>query len=599
MNPSSPPSEPAIFTAIPTNSGTAASTPRPTRVRARPKTSRSSERNNAKVCRPALGACTTADSTVASLGDIEALPGERDKGLFQARAFQPEAVDADIGRDQRSRELLDRELTGIAFDGLVGGLEVGDAQSLKGLGCLLQIRRTDDQARPELRPQLGDRGLPEQLAAAHDGRMRADLLDLGEQVGRGEDRRTVACEVADQMPDLACSLRVESVGRLVQHEQLPALHQRDRDRQPLPHAQRVRADLLAGRVGQADALQRLTCPRLPGLGVSGPVGRIETQQIRLTGPERVERRSFDQRSDPWQNPQLRLRHRLAQQLDLARRRRDQPEQHPDGRRLPGAVRSEEAEHASGRHLEIDRVHRHLPTVEPLRQSAGDDRRAHGQRGAFAAAACRVSGVTRPTNTRPSSVISALTIVLVSTFPVPQLPWTVGALASSWPSGPFAIRSAVLAPRSIATASQPWPITVGSAAFGVPGFVGAIVFGVSGFGGTLRGSSRVVGTLRSVTFTPFGGVNVKVLAAGTSNDTALKPSSTAASLPVRGITVTSSGTQVFESIASVTEPTVVLSVFGTSRSLYASRPATFSVPLTWTLVVGSMESRNCLATACGS
>ena len=95
------------------------------------------------------------------------------------------------------------------------------------------------------------------------------------------------------------------------------------------------------------------------------------------------------------------------------------------------------------------------------------------------------------------------------------------------------------------------------------------------------------------------MNAKVLAAGTSNDTEENPSWTAGSLPVRGITVTSSGTHVLESTASVTEPTVVLSVFGTRRSLYASRPATFSVPLTATLVVGSIASRNCFATACGS
>lgn len=66
-------------------------------------------------------------------------------------------------------------------------------------------------------------------------------------------------------------------------------------------------------------------------------------------------------------------------------------------------------------------------------------------------------MTRPMKTRPSSVIRALTILVVSTRPEPQPPWTVGAFASNWSSGPF---PAYTCPRTITTLSQPFPITVG-------------------------------------------------------------------------------------------------------------------------------------------
>ena len=63
-------------------------------------------------------------------------------------------------------------------------------------------------------------------------------------------------------------------------------------------------------------------------------------------------------------------HRLRpSSVVVAGGRPDQPEQHPDGGGLPGAVGPQEAVHAAPRHREVDAVDRGL-AAEPLGQAAG-------------------------------------------------------------------------------------------------------------------------------------------------------------------------------------------------------------------------------------
>ena len=83
--------------------------------------------------------------------------------------------------------------------------------------------------------------------------------------------------------DLAGALGVETVGRLVQDEEFAALHQRDRDGQALPHAERVRAELLAGRVREADPFERLTRAGLAGPGSA--VRSAASNRSRLACPD--------------------------------------------------------------------------------------------------------------------------------------------------------------------------------------------------------------------------------------------------------------------------------------------------------------------------
>ena len=160
----------------------------------------------------------------------------------------------------------------------------------------------------------------------------------------------VGGQVADQVPHLAGALRVEAVGRLVEHQQVARHQQGVGDGQPLPHAERVRPVALLRRGQQPDPVQRgvdpgpRTCagrwpgrPRPAGPGWParrGRGGRPAPRPGRRPGAARVP--AAGRASD------------CAEQPDLARGGRDQPEQHPDGGGLAGAVGPEEAVHRAAR-----------------------------------------------------------------------------------------------------------------------------------------------------------------------------------------------------------------------------------------------------------
>src|SRR6476619_1149280 len=76
-----------LLTAIEMNTGTAARTTRPARLRRRRNISRSSDSRN----RGDTGRGRASGRTVASAADIEALPGERDEDVLQGRGVHREA----------------------------------------------------------------------------------------------------------------------------------------------------------------------------------------------------------------------------------------------------------------------------------------------------------------------------------------------------------------------------------------------------------------------------------------------------------------------------------------------------------------------------
>ena len=64
---------------------------------------------------------------------------------------------------------------------------------------------------------------------------------------------------------------------------------------------------------------------------------------------------------------------LAEQVGMAGRRADHPEQHPDRRRLAGAVKAEEGVDLASGDPEVDPVDRQHVAAVPLRQAARGDR----------------------------------------------------------------------------------------------------------------------------------------------------------------------------------------------------------------------------------
>lgn len=193
-------------------------------------------------------------------------------------------------------------------------------------------------------------------------------------MGGEKDRGPVGRQLPYQRPDLTHALRVEAIGRLVEHQQFPRLQQRGRESQPLFHAQGVRLGLLARGRGQPDPVQRGGDAAAPGARIGAGVGGVVAQQIVPAIQEPVQRGPFDQRAHLRQYGPNGARHGFAEDRGAARGRLDEPHQHPDGGGLAGAVGPQEPEDAAVGHAQIESVDGQLaapvPLGEPVRLDDG-------------------------------------------------------------------------------------------------------------------------------------------------------------------------------------------------------------------------------------
>ena len=120
------------------------------------------------------------------------------------------------------------------------------------------------------RGQRGQLVLQHEPAAVEHADPRAQLLDLGQQVAGQEDRRPGAVQLEQQLADLGDALRVQAVGRLVEHQQLGTAQQRAGQPEPLPHAERVGLDRPPADPGEADLLEHLVDPLPRGCAATPP-----------------------------------------------------------------------------------------------------------------------------------------------------------------------------------------------------------------------------------------------------------------------------------------------------------------------------------------
>ena len=139
-----------------------------------------------------------------------------------------------------------------------------------------------------------DRGhvlLQHQTSAVEHADPGGHLLDLGEQVAGQEDRGAVAVQPEQQLADVADALRVEAVGRLVEHEQRWSSHQGGGEPEPLLHAERVglRRTLVA-----RDRARPARAPRRCGPG--------ERRGVRADRPRRRRGRGWRDRTGAGRRP---------------------------------------------------------------------------------------------------------------------------------------------------------------------------------------------------------------------------------------------------------------------------------------------------------
>ena len=243
-------------------------------------------------------------------------------------------------------------------------------------------------ARGGARDQVGDRALVEHAAGADDRDAVAQLLDLAHQVAREQHGHALVGEPADQHAHVAHPRRVEPGGRLVEQQQPRRAQQRPGDAEALAHAVRVAADLVLGAAGEVDGVERLVDP------VLGAVAVERRHQLEVAAPAqvRVEARRLDEARDAVEGASALEQRIAAEEARGALVGPDQPEQHPQRRRLAGPVGSEVAVDVAGAHGQVDVVDRRDVAValdQPARLDRG--RRHHSPLAAFSAA----TGGTEP------------------------------------------------------------------------------------------------------------------------------------------------------------------------------------------------------------
>lgn len=128
---------------------------------------------------------------------------------------------------------------------------------------------------------------------------------------------------------------VQTVGRLVEHEQPGLGEQGGRETEPLTHPERETAGLVVGDSGEPDLIEGVVDPRRScvvsakrGQVLSGGERRVQTWAVHETG-DAV--RSGERPSD-----------RRTQDLQLARVGDGQAQQQAEQRCLPGTVRAHQA-----------------------------------------------------------------------------------------------------------------------------------------------------------------------------------------------------------------------------------------------------------------
>ena len=216
----------------------------------------------------------------------------------------------------------------------------------------------DDRPRPRQRlgRHLKGRGaaqfvhsaLAHQLAARDHADPVADLLHLTEQVAGEHDRVAVPAEFADEPAHVGDAGRVEPVGRLVQDQQFRILQQCRGQTEALLHAQRVRGELVAAPVGEADDRQHFLHARVRHRAVAR-----ERAQVVPAAEVGIEGGRLDEHADVDQCP--RVARLGVEHPHGARGRADQTEQDAQRRGLAGAVGSEEAVDLAPAHGEVELV----------------------------------------------------------------------------------------------------------------------------------------------------------------------------------------------------------------------------------------------------
>ncbi len=237
------------------------------------------------------------------------------------------------------------------------------------------------------RQQLRQRAEVAELPLNQDSHAIADHLHVAEDVAGKDHGLSLLPQLGDDVADLLAPQGVEPRQRLVEHHQVGIVHQRLGQADALEHALGELAQRSVERLGQPHPLDE-------GVDAGGPCAARHATQPRGQLEELVGAQVFVKRRVLWQVAQPPLYrhvgHPVAEHVEVAAGRKDEPHHHLDGGGLARAVGPQQAEdlarpdlqaqpahglHPAGQHLGVELgAHRGAARARqgPHRQKTGDE-----------------------------------------------------------------------------------------------------------------------------------------------------------------------------------------------------------------------------------
>ena len=230
--------------------------------------------------------------------------------------------------------------------------------------------------RPDPQPALdvGDPALGEDLAAVDDRHRRAQLLELGKDVGRDEDRLAQRPQLAQQLAQLDAGPRVEARRRLVEQQHARVVDQRVREAQPLLHAARQALHVGVALGAEVHEVEQVADHPPPAVGRDAVAAGEEVQVLPdlhvVVDPERVRHEAEDATDVVGVPAHARTRRSRRPRVGHEQRRQD-----PQRRGLAGAVGADQAEDLALADVEVEAGDGERAVVA-LDEPRGVDDRAH-------------------------------------------------------------------------------------------------------------------------------------------------------------------------------------------------------------------------------
>ena len=210
----------------------------------------------------------------------------------------------------------------------------------------------DRRAQPGL--QLGSGALGNHMSVIDDHDVVGEAVGLLEVLRGEEHGRPFGDELLDDPPEVGATLRVEARGRLVEEQHFGPVHERGGEVETAAHPTAVSAHGPVGGIGEIKTLEQLDVARAQRL-------RIQVRELAhhpevlVAGQVLVDGGVLTREADAFPYG-LRIRTDIdAEHIGASAGSLQDGRENPHRRGLPGTVRPEEAEHAAGRHGEVDTV----------------------------------------------------------------------------------------------------------------------------------------------------------------------------------------------------------------------------------------------------